>query len=527
MDRTLPSSGKKVQIFNIIAILLVMAFTLHFSNQEQYNVDPLGCDGFGYARQAQLFRDHGLLHGFDTSINTPQVELLVSLAKKVLPNSLSWYEPVAPHCHHYDDRTGKVILQYPPGTGLILALFPEPRAMPYLLVAGISLTTLVLCWALIGRRLDALAVVATCSAFVFLMWVLYTDPVHSSASVPTTLLLIPASAWLGFAFLDRSYLSVLAFGLVCGLLVSVRLPNAMILIGFAVQGAISSKLWHWHNVKARWKKIATTAVGFLIGVLPVLISNHINAGGILHTTYSPIDASSPVFRHRLIKEAADYYFSAPAGSIVLIAAILFIGLGLTAWANDKDKRIPAGTLGAIVTLLFSLGFFVTHSVHVPYYMMPAGMMAVFMVTIELIKRGESVRRRWWLLVLPLISVWIVHAHAHIKSYSVTVTSPDDMMASDSVAWADLTSGTFYYYRNRYAAKLSFADSTTQDTLVDSVMKAGRAQYFILDSSAMKQACDRQALRHGAVYVGEANAFWSMQVWKLADNNPASSKTCSK
>jgi hypothetical protein len=527
MNRTSPSWGKKVQIFNIIIILLIMAFTLHFSDHEQRNVDPIGCDGFGYARQAQLFRDQGLMHGFNTSITAPQAELLVSLAKGTLPNTVSWYEPIAPHCHHYNDHTGKVILQYPPGTGLILALFPEPRAMPYLLITGIALTTLVLCWALLGRRLDALAVVATCSAFVFLMWVIYTDTVHSSASVPATLLLIPASAWLGYAFPNRSYLSAFPFGLICGLLVSVRLPNAMILAGFVVQAVLSAKLWHWHNLKACWSKIATVAAGLLIGVSPVLISNHVNAGGIFHTTYSSIDASAPVFRHRLINEAAHYYFGAPTGSIVLIAAIFFVALGLTAWANDEEKRTPAGTLGAALTLLLSLGFFVTHSVRIPYYLIPAGMMAIFMVTIELIERGEPLRRGWWLLVLPLVSIWIIHAHRLVTPHLVSVDGPDEMMTSDSVAWADLTSGTFYYYRNRYAAKLNFTDPATQDTLVEAVMKSGHAQYFIVDSPSMKQACDRQASRYGAVYVGEAKAFLEAQVWKLADGNPASSRTCSK
>jgi hypothetical protein len=528
MDSASPSSGRSVQVFNIIIIALVMMLTLRFASLNQYNLAPIvGCDNFGYARQAELFRENGWIRGLDTSITAPQAQLLISLAKEALPNNRSWYEAVAPHCHHYNRRTDKIILQYPPGAGMIFSLFPESRAVRHMLIAGTALTTLVLCWMLIGRKLNALAVLATCSAFVFLFWILSDNQAYLSPSIPITLLLIPASAWLARAFPDGSYLTAIFFGLTCGILTSIRLPNAIILAGLVVQTVIAAKLWNRLNLATHRKNIVLAILGLLVGLLPVLISNHINAGSVFHTTYGRADASAPVFGYDLIADTLTYYFTAPLGSSALIAAFCFIGLGLVAWANDTNRKAAAGTLGATFVLLISLGFFTTHPIHVSYYMMPASVMAIFMVTVELIDRGESMNRKWqWIALLPIF-IWAAHTHARVKPDAMSVKAPTEVMNPSSIVWADVTSGTFYYYSNRYAAKLNFADPVTQDVLVDSVSKAKHDQYFIVDSPQMKSACDRQASRHGVVYAGEATAFGPIPIWKLADGDPAASRTCSK
>ena len=49
-------------------------------------------------------------------------------AAKNLP-STRWDEAMAPHAHHYAPQSGYVIVQYPPGTGLVLSMFPQGEAV--------------------------------------------------------------------------------------------------------------------------------------------------------------------------------------------------------------------------------------------------------------------------------------------------------------------------------------------------------------------------------------------------------------
>jgi hypothetical protein len=51
---------------------------------------------------------------------------------------------VAPHAHHYMPQSGYVGVQYPPGTGLILAMFPQGQAV-YRLNRIVVFVFLVIC----------------------------------------------------------------------------------------------------------------------------------------------------------------------------------------------------------------------------------------------------------------------------------------------------------------------------------------------------------------------------------------------
>lgn len=179
-----------------LALLLTMVMAAIFLNSfHQHDLQPVGCDPFGYARQARLFREHGL-KGFDTAIHTEQAEALVSVAKRKLAGSETWYEPTAPHCHHYVPSSGKVILQYPPGTGAILALFPEQFALPYLLIWGGVFAACCIMWLAARLRNNATSVTMLGVATAILWSVLASDNTISSVSVAVTLLALPLVACL-------------------------------------------------------------------------------------------------------------------------------------------------------------------------------------------------------------------------------------------------------------------------------------------------------------------------------------------
>jgi hypothetical protein len=78
-------------------------------------------DDVCYLRQAHLFQRFRL-GGFDTDISRHDDHYLTLKLKEVgLP---SWNDVTAAPCHTPMPGTKKLVLQYPPGTGMVLALFP-------------------------------------------------------------------------------------------------------------------------------------------------------------------------------------------------------------------------------------------------------------------------------------------------------------------------------------------------------------------------------------------------------------------
>jgi hypothetical protein len=110
---------------------------------------PLGCDPFGYLRMAREIRQAASkLELPRFRVESPQIRWLIDMMRsRNVPLPL-WDEIVAPHAHHYFPRAGHVGVQYPPGTGVALALFPEGEA-----VHGLNQTVV---WLLLGTGLSLL-----------------------------------------------------------------------------------------------------------------------------------------------------------------------------------------------------------------------------------------------------------------------------------------------------------------------------------------------------------------------------------
>jgi hypothetical protein len=88
-----------------------------------------GCDLFGYLETAKDVR-RGASRGQvpEFTLETEHTRLLIECMKgRQVPPPL-WEEMVAPHAYHYFPRSGRVGVQYPPGTGVLLAAFPAGEA---------------------------------------------------------------------------------------------------------------------------------------------------------------------------------------------------------------------------------------------------------------------------------------------------------------------------------------------------------------------------------------------------------------
>ena len=525
MGHAASSNNLRGAALNIVALLLAIPIATFWGTYDQYNLVAVGCDNFGYARQAKLFRDHGLVEGLDTSIHESQSDLLVFLAEKTLGSRSVWYESVAPHCHHYNVRSGKIILQYPPGSGLLLSLFPETVALPYLLVTGSFLASGVLLWLCIGRRLSPHSVIVIAGATVTLFWAISQRDTLASASIPITMILLPPLAVLTTTYPGKSFTVAGIFGLMCGLLIAIRISNVLLVAGLALQCIITSKLWRRSNMIASWHRIAVSCAAFLAGIAPLLLANKINAAGWLYTTYSSIDASEPIWQWEQIRDGFVYYFNNPLDRPLLVIAASTLLVGTLAWATHPNSYTPAATIGAFLLLLLSLIFFTTHSVRIPYYIVPSCILVVLMIAVEIAYRERKLSSKWtWPALVPLVIFGALRLYLITPSH-VTVKVPDEVMAPSAIVWADITGGTLYYYAGRYTSKLSFTDRDTQDKLVEAVRQAGRVQYLIIDSPQMQETCDRLAALHGVTYVGSIEAFGTRKVLRIDPHKTGLLRLC--
>src|ERR1700750_1361059 len=78
-------------------------------------------DDVCYLRQAHLFQRFGIT-GLDTNISRDDDHYFQGKLKAI--DFADWNDPKRWPCHN-PMPDGKIVLQYPPGTGFLLALFPE------------------------------------------------------------------------------------------------------------------------------------------------------------------------------------------------------------------------------------------------------------------------------------------------------------------------------------------------------------------------------------------------------------------
>ena len=336
---------------------------------QQPDLFAAGCDPFGYARQAELFRQNDLIAGLDTRFDNVETRELINLARSIDPNGnhgSAWV--IAPHCHHYNSATEHVILQYPPGTGLLLSLFPEKVALAYVFIIGMTLVAATFT-AFVGvSRPPWLPSLLATVTLALIYWTLFHPPlnvVFSSPSIPITVALIPVIAALSFATfrgLERSARPSLAllFGFLCGILLSIRLANAILLIGIATHIAVSIRIWRFGSFRRVAFALSAALAGFAVtGPLLILSANRINAGSIFATTYSPMDASPPILERALILENIRYYLSSGFARPALIGAILALVLrAFTVRQFPTRWEHYGASIGSFVTIMLSLAFLV-------------------------------------------------------------------------------------------------------------------------------------------------------------------------
>jgi len=323
-------------------------------------------DDICYLRQAHLFQRFGLA-GLDTDISHDDDGYLVRKLKEI---NFPLSDP--PPCHTPMPAAKKLVIQYPPGSGFMLALFPEGHQVVPLFV---SATTIMLGFALLAifyassAEATLLATGLGCLAIYIMI-----NPVKASYSMAPTMVVCALAGFLtarlfaGAQREGRLSLTVL-LGLLLGLSVNLRLANLFLAAGYCL-------FLLFAFLSSRKPVILLRGVGFgvalLVGMSPTLAANWINAGSPFATTYGGQDVAPPTLSLEIV-----WLYVADMQFVLLVLAAVSVGYFLRAGVDSGIRRVA---LIAAVNLAVNVAFFFTHTAITPYYTIPIAMLSLWSVT---------------------------------------------------------------------------------------------------------------------------------------------------
>jgi hypothetical protein len=336
-------------------------------------------DDICYLRQAHLFERFGL-GGIDTDIARDDDHYLRDKLKEI--DFKTWDDPTTAPCHTFMPVSGKRVLQYPPGTGLVLSRFPAGfQVIPlYILTTivavGFSLFAI--------TRASTVAQLTLVAAFGDSAIYLMINPTKASYSMAPTMIVCVAAGFLSAKLFasnssrERLWL-VMIVGLLIGLSATFRLPNLLLSAGYCLffLGAFLLA-----RSKETFLEGLAFGVAFLIGIAPTLTANWINAGSPFATTYSSVDVVPPELDlGTLIRYAGDVQ-----------SLLLAIAVGWVVLVFRFNRRPGARQVALVVAanLVVNVLFFITHPVVTPYYTVPIAMLSLWTLLFATLAPSEAV-----------------------------------------------------------------------------------------------------------------------------------------
>ena len=222
-------------------------------------------DDICYLRQAHLFHRFGW-QGLDTSLARETDGYLASKLRSIgYPN---WNDPTRAPCHTLTADGSKSVMTPPPGTGFVLALFPEGfQVVPLYVLAHLIVAALALYGVWRAREKGALTLAALFGALSIYFMI---NPTKASYSMAPTMVVCALTGLLtARLFVDegrRRLLMIAAIGILLGLSASFRIANVVLSAGYFLFFGLSFLIW-----RSRETFVAGLALGlaFLVGLLPV------------------------------------------------------------------------------------------------------------------------------------------------------------------------------------------------------------------------------------------------------------------
>jgi hypothetical protein len=325
-------------------------------------------DDICYLRQAHLFQKFGA-RGLDTDIARDDDRYLQAKLKAI--GFAEWENPARVPCHTTVPATKKTVIQYPPGTGFVLALFPEGFQVIPLYV---SATAIVFGFALLaiflGRSASSILLTTGLGCLIVYLMI---NPTKASYSMAPTMVVCALAGYLTARLFVKtpqrhSMLLTMLIGFLIGLAVNFRLANLFLSAGYFLFFGL---------VLLRSRKLEAFlqgglfGVAYLLGIAPTLVANAINAGSPFATTYGsdPSDLRPPTIDANILWA---YFMDLQCVLLILAAAWVVLILRV-----HRETGIRSVAFVTALNLVVNVPFFLTHPTFNQYYAMPIAMLSLW------------------------------------------------------------------------------------------------------------------------------------------------------
>ncbi|MDQ4059576.1 MAG: hypothetical protein M3145_00485 [Pseudomonadota bacterium] len=460
------------------------------------------------------------MQGLDTAIRYDMAEYLVRKAKETGLPPGQWNEAVAPYCHHYKPATDRIVLQYPPGTGFVLSFFPDGFQGRATVMSCATIVFAIASLIVLAARTPSVPVLGAALGAIG-MYLMFKDS-RGSLSVAPIMVACILLGWLTWKMfsaptLGRRLLFVAATGLALGLSVSIRIPNGLLLVGFLV---VLGAAFLCKPSRETFAQPAVLVTAFLVGLVPVLAANWINAGHPLSTTYNSHDASPPDLTARTIWSNFVFYFvETRSHALLCLAAVVFPIVLFVIRKRLDAPRVGLVLAVLVVSLLVSISYFLTHGNRTAYYLIPASLFVVstcvFLWMHAEARRaarddlpGLDISLRAALGVALALGAYLVVRLNPPLPIDSRFSRPEIGVAFGELAviWTDTSGVLFHRHLKRHTGKLAFAGPELQDRLVASIARDGVPQFFVDDRDIMTNIIARHAKAGTMHPAGKAFGF---------------------
>ncbi len=324
-------------------------------------------DDICYLRQAHLFQRFGF-DGLDTDLARDDDHYMASKLREIgFPD---WSDPSRFPCHTPIAATNKRVVQYPPGTGFVLALFPQGfQVIPMYVLATVISFGFALLAIHYARSRSAILIAG---AFGCVALSLMINPTKASYSMAPTMAVCGLAGLLTARLFVKTpqrhpVLLTMLIGFLIGLAVDFRLANLFLSAGyFLFFGFVFLR----SRKPEAFLQGGLFGVAFLVGLTPTLIANAINAGSPFATTYGadPNDLKPPGIDASVI-----WAYVTDLQGVLLIVAGAWVVLILRLYRETGIRSVAFLT---VLNLAVNVAFFTTHFFN-PYYTIPISMLSLW------------------------------------------------------------------------------------------------------------------------------------------------------
>lgn len=334
-------------------------------------------DDICYLRQAHLFQKFGV-GGLDTDISRGDISFLHEKLKAI--KFADWQDPARTPCHTPMPAAKKMVIQYPPGTGFVLAAFPEGFQVIPLYV---SATAIVFGFALFAIFLArSVSSILLANGFGCLAVYLMINPTKASYSMAPTMVVCALAGWLTARLFVQtsqrhSMLMTVLLGFLIGLAVNFRLANLFLSAGYFLFFAFAFLRSRKLEAFLRGGLFGTA---YLAGIAPTLIANAINAGSPFATTYGgdPSDLKPPEIDASVLWA----YFKDMQSFLLILACVSVVLI----FRKFRSAGIRSVALITALNLVVNVPYFLTHPTFNPYYAMPIAMLSLWSLLFAFLMR---------------------------------------------------------------------------------------------------------------------------------------------